>query len=402
MIEARSGGSFDVLLKTYRLRAGLTQRQLADLSTLSERAIRDLESGRARSPRQETVRLLADGLRLGDLQRDALESATRRVVLSRTVVATNEPLAPPATITALVGRESEHRTVTDLLGTGAQRWVAIVGLGGVGKTQLSMEVAATLHSKYGISVLWKGKAEPIDPLDLEHQVRGRRTLLVLDGHDDSRVDGEHVLELLHHCPELRVLTTSRAPHRAAGECVFPLGPLRLPTEHDELDAVRLEQVPSVRLLLLSLRQARPDFRLAEADLPAIATLCHRLDGLPAALRTSAQWALMHTPRQLLALLADDPSVLVRAPGVPLTGFDVRDSVRSAMNGLDGRRRAMLATLAAQTGDWSVREASDLVHGTTSETSNGIYNLLLHGLIRRSETEGSRFTTLNLVRLAQAA
>jgi transcriptional regulator with XRE-family HTH domain len=158
--EARGDGSFDVLLKTYRLRAGMTQRQLADLSTLSERAIRDLENGRARSPRQETVRLLADGLRLGNTQRTALEVATRRVVLGRAVLAENESLAPPATITALVGRESEHRTVTDLLGTGAQRWVAIVGLGGVGKTQLTMEVAATLHNRHGMSVVWNGLIRP--------------------------------------------------------------------------------------------------------------------------------------------------------------------------------------------------------------------------------------------------
>jgi transcriptional regulator with XRE-family HTH domain len=50
---------FPELMRRTRLRAGLTQQQLADLSALSVRAVRDLETGRVRRPRRDTVRLLA-------------------------------------------------------------------------------------------------------------------------------------------------------------------------------------------------------------------------------------------------------------------------------------------------------------------------------------------------------
>lgn len=66
------------LIRGHRLRIGLTQQELADLSTISVRAIRDLEKGKAQRPRPDTIRLIADGLRLGPRARTALEDAVRR------------------------------------------------------------------------------------------------------------------------------------------------------------------------------------------------------------------------------------------------------------------------------------------------------------------------------------
>ncbi|GIH26469.1 hypothetical protein Aph01nite_47790 [Acrocarpospora phusangensis] len=64
---------FAALLLRYRRRTGITQQQLADLSTISARAIRDLEKGRAKHPRRTTVRLLADALRIDEHERTILE-----------------------------------------------------------------------------------------------------------------------------------------------------------------------------------------------------------------------------------------------------------------------------------------------------------------------------------------
>ncbi|WP_443041658.1 helix-turn-helix domain-containing protein [Streptomyces sp. B21-083] len=65
----RASEKFGVLLRELRGRIGLTQKELADLAGLSVRAVRDLESGRVSRPRKETVRLLADALRLRDGRR---------------------------------------------------------------------------------------------------------------------------------------------------------------------------------------------------------------------------------------------------------------------------------------------------------------------------------------------
>ncbi|KIX79154.1 hypothetical protein SF23_02370, partial [Streptomyces sp. MBRL 10] len=76
-----STAGFGELLRVRRERVGLTQQVLADHATLSVRAIRDMESGRVQRPRQETVRLLADALRLEGHSRSNFEAAARRQAL---------------------------------------------------------------------------------------------------------------------------------------------------------------------------------------------------------------------------------------------------------------------------------------------------------------------------------
>jgi transcriptional regulator with XRE-family HTH domain len=68
---------FGTLLRRHRTRARLTQQELADFSTLSVRAIRDLELGNVRRPRQDTVRLLAEVLRLDGHAREGFDLASR-------------------------------------------------------------------------------------------------------------------------------------------------------------------------------------------------------------------------------------------------------------------------------------------------------------------------------------
>jgi len=58
--------SFGAFLRTRRHRACLSQEQLAARAELSERTVRNLEDGRVRSPRAETMRLLADALQLSE------------------------------------------------------------------------------------------------------------------------------------------------------------------------------------------------------------------------------------------------------------------------------------------------------------------------------------------------
>lgn len=77
MSDSRTQWELGLLLRNHRRRAGLTQRHLADLATVSVRAIRNLEQGKVRWPRLHTVRLLADALRLGAGEREALLDAAR-------------------------------------------------------------------------------------------------------------------------------------------------------------------------------------------------------------------------------------------------------------------------------------------------------------------------------------
>src|SRR5262249_52416984 len=72
-------GSFGALLRGRRRRALLSQEQLAARAEVSERTVRDLEAGRVRSPRADTVRLLADALKLTGPERESWLASARSV-----------------------------------------------------------------------------------------------------------------------------------------------------------------------------------------------------------------------------------------------------------------------------------------------------------------------------------
>jgi transcriptional regulator with XRE-family HTH domain len=73
----RGGPGFDTVLRDHRLRAGLTQEELAARAGIGVRTVRDLERGRASRPQRTTVGLLAEALRLTGPDRVAFAAAAR-------------------------------------------------------------------------------------------------------------------------------------------------------------------------------------------------------------------------------------------------------------------------------------------------------------------------------------
>jgi transposase len=76
--------SFGALLRACRHRACLSQEELAARAELSERTVRNLEADRVRSPRTDTVRLLADALQLSGPERESWFETARGVNHQRT------------------------------------------------------------------------------------------------------------------------------------------------------------------------------------------------------------------------------------------------------------------------------------------------------------------------------
>src|SRR5690348_8511169 len=74
---ARPVGRLALLLRSHREAAGLTQRQLAARAGISAGALEDLEQGRTRRPRPESLNRLAAALGLTGEQRGELAAAGR-------------------------------------------------------------------------------------------------------------------------------------------------------------------------------------------------------------------------------------------------------------------------------------------------------------------------------------
>jgi transcriptional regulator with XRE-family HTH domain len=414
----RSQQPFSEVLRTVRTRRGVTQRQLADLSTVSVRAIRDLELGRTERPREDTVRLIADALGLSGRTRTEFRAAA---IVSGTVSARElrliydaEPPAPPAPLGALLGREVEVAAVREMLSSGSQRLITVTGLIGIGKTRLALEVANDLHRTDGYPVLWcaagdeQGPADHTRPLaelartgltgpvagalaagEFGTVIRNANTLLVLDGFGAGQIRMDRVIGLLQDCRGLRVLATSRCPLDVYGERTFPLAPLALPAAGRT--AAEVATVPSVRLLVSRVRQVRPDYEVTAADAAAVAELCRRLDGIPAALEAAASWFLMYEPQTLLeSLRADQFDFAVEKL------IDLADDVCRTLTGMTRPERAAVAALRADPG-WSMAEAVGLTGLSPVACARMVRRLLILGLVRAvDETDRARFQILELV------
>ena len=246
------------------------------------------------------------------LARGLALDASRRPASARAFV---ELLAPPAVprhlpsaLTRFVGREAELSELARALYD--TRLLTLTGIGGVGKTRLSVQLAAQESWAYPGGV-WFVELGPLSDGDfvvpaiakvvgarelpgrslletLTERLREQRTLLVID-------NCEHLLDaaaeaaelLLKAAPELHIVATSRQPLDIFGEVTHPVLPLPTPRSDSALTADDLGAYESVALFCDRAVAAEASFTLQTNNARSVAAICERLDGLPLALEMAA-------------------------------------------------------------------------------------------------------------------
>src|SRR5215471_10762302 len=145
--------SFGILLKRYRLAAGLTQEALATRAGLSARTIADLERGINRLPRHDTFELLLTALDL-TVQQRALFVAMVRPEMTATVNGSRRPSRIPLPPTPLIGREQEMARAVHFMQPDRARMLTLTGPAGVGKTRLAIQIAQELCQHFADGALF--------------------------------------------------------------------------------------------------------------------------------------------------------------------------------------------------------------------------------------------------------
>ncbi len=249
--------------------------------------------------------------------------------VSPTATTTAPPSRLPAQLTSFLGREDELARLDALLQR--ERLVTLVGPGGAGKTRLAIETAsrhsphlpAALVELAPVSDAREIPQAALDALAIREQrvldpnrygrvdartrivdhLRGAPYLLLLDN-CEHLVEGaaQFTADLLAHCPELRVLATSREALAITGEVVFPVPMLARPGAGADLAEARA--TASVRLFLDRATAAAPGFTLDKRTRDDVVELCRRLDGLPLAIELAAARMRAMTVHQLAARLDD--------------------------------------------------------------------------------------------------
>jgi non-specific serine/threonine protein kinase len=229
-----------------------------------------------------------------------------------------------------VGRRSLLAEVRQRLAS--SRLVTLVGPGGVGKTRVAVRVMeleqrtfregcwlASLAALEEPELLCPVVAEALDlrggdqpwaVVTLADHVADRTALLVLDTceHLGSAV-GDLVEGLRARCPNLRLLLTSRRPLRLSGEDVLVVPPLGLPDESTVATPETITHHEAVTLFVDRATSARSDFRLTQANAPAVAGLCRDLDGIPLAIELAAARIRALSPQDIRDSLAEHVDVL---------------------------------------------------------------------------------------------
>src|SRR5690242_17399860 len=400
--------SFGELLRQRRLAGGLTQEGLAERAGVSAKAISDLERDPDRTPRLDTVGLLADALDLGPAERAGLLAAARPSAGGLPGAdGSGEPgpapdvHAPtlPRPLTPLIGRDSVAASVVRLLLRGYSRRLSLTGPGGVGKTRLAIEVAERVAGDFPDGVAFvdltplrdpglvlgavagqlgvdERDATPLASL-LAMALRGRRMLLVLDNFEHLLPARDAVLELLSACPGLVVLVTSRVALRVRAGREYPVAPLALPGTEDA------DGSPAVDLLLDRAEAAGVELAADAATSEALAGICRRLDGIPLAIELAAARLPLLPPGHLLARLTRRLPVLVDGPhDLPDRQKTMRDAIAWSYELLDQAQRRLFRQLCVFTGGAAL-DAVEAVCGP--EATSGLAALVAGNLVRMPVT-----------------
>lgn len=320
---------------------------------------------------------LDPGPELAALYRQILEQDPALTAPPKSAIVRN---SLPAQLDELIGRAEALTELRALIP--AVRLLTLVGPGGVGKTRLAAAAAAEQVHPDGVHLVELAPLPPADPRVAEQvlgvlglyeapgttgsaadrlvtALRRREMLLVLD-------NCEHVVaaaaalvgRLLRDAPGVRVLATSREPLLLTGEQVWEVGPLALPGDPADVDAVR--RSAAARLFSARAAAQHRGFRLDEQTAPAVAQLCRRLDGLPLALELAATRVRALGVQGVVDRLDDRFALLTtRQRDVPERQRTLTAVIAWSWDLLDPQDRAVLARLSVFRDGWTPEAAEQV-------------------------------------------
>jgi non-specific serine/threonine protein kinase len=210
---------------------------------------------------------------------------------------------------------------------------------------------------------------------LAHHLGSKTVLIVLD-------NCEHLVEacaslaetLLRHCPNLRVLATSREALGVSGETLFFVPSLSLPDPRRLLAADSLSDYEAARLFVERARSVRPGFELTEQNAVAVAQICHRLDGMPLAIELAAARARALSAEQIASRLDDRFALLTGGRTVLAHHGTLRATMEWSYELLCEEEQTLFRRLSVFVGGFTL-EAAEAVGSGGGTDEAGVLDLL---------------------------
>jgi len=264
---------------------------------------------------------LPEGLSLRDMGEHRLKDLRRSVHLHQLVIRDLPSEFPPlkslnalpnnlpTQLTSFVGRQEEMEKVKGLLKE--SRLVTLVGPGGVGKTRLSMQVAADLVENFQHGV-WLVELAPVaspeylipsmasalqfaidthssslDPKSQLLDYLAERAMLMVMDNFEHLVEGAGLLtEMLEYAPELKLMVTSRERLNLREEWICDVGGMGFPTNGDGRG---VQGYSALELFQERAMHVKPDFHITEGEIHHVIRICQQVEGMPLGIELAAAW-----------------------------------------------------------------------------------------------------------------
>ena len=325
----------------------------------------------------------------------------------------------PQQVTSFIGRERELAQARALLG--GARLLTIVGPGGIGKTRLSLQIAADVLDSYPdgawlvelalivdvtlvptavAQVLGLQEAAGTSVVETVCQHLASRRLLVVLDNCEHLVGACAMLvdAMLHAAPHVRMLVSSREPLNVSGEQTYPLPPLALPGPESRAEDVARSDAG--RLFVERARLRQPEFALSEGNVHLVAQICARLDGIPLALELAAARVGVLSVATICGRLDDRFRLLT---GGARSALPRQQTLRALIDWsydlLGAGEKMLFARLSVFVGGWTL-PAAEAVCADQDLAQDDVLELLV-SLTQKSlvvpDGDGARYRMLETIR-----
>ena len=422
MIQAEKEKNFGGWLRKRRRALDLTQQELADRAKCTRITLRRIEAGTLK-PSEELAETLLKLLGVPSHEHVAWIQFARGAAESHVLAQLPQQTNLPSQLTSFVGRKKELTQIKNALSK--YRLVTLTGSGGVGKSRLSLQVAADLVETFSDGIWFIELAALSDPTlipqtlqntlglveqkdtatlqVLQEYLREKKVLLILD-------NCEHLVEacatmafdLLKQTTHLKILASSREALGVQGEFSWRVPSLSVPSADRITEAGSLSRYEAVKLFIERARLIDPKFKLDETNASFVAQICSRLDGIPLAIELAAARLKTLSVEQILARLADRFSLLTNgARSLPSRHQTLKATIEWSYNSLSEKEKIVFRRLAVFIGGWSLEAAESICSGNEIEREEMIdliASLLQKSLIYTHEFQGGiRYEQLETIR-----
>jgi non-specific serine/threonine protein kinase len=300
----------------------------------------------------------------------------------------------PLQLTRFIGRDAELAQLRQVLQS--ERLLTLSGSGGIGKTRLALELAATArevfpHGVWLVDLASLGQPELVaqavaEPLGVRAEaevpvqqalldfLRTRELLLVVD-------NCEHLIDacatlaeaILRSCPSVHILATSREPLHIAGEIAWRVPSLSLPDASAQ-PTQRLLESEAVRLFA-DRALASAGLVVSDGNAAAVARVCEQLDGIPLAIELAAARSGVLSVEQIATRLDNRFRLLVGGGrSAPPRQQTLRATIDWSYELLPDTERRLLNCLSVFAGGWTL-EAAERVGADERTPPEEVFELL---------------------------